>query len=605
MKRNRKPYRLPGNIAYVAGCIWRWDKAVLPVHIAGIPCRVLPPMIVLFLPTILLRQIDANVAPLRLVLTVAGITAALVLLRFGQGRLWRASDLKNAAISRRFDLLLSEKIMDMDFELAEGPQGREKYQKAKNSLSHEGVYEYLGYLTGLLTDLFGILSFAGVIAMLNPLVIVLLLAAEGLQFLVELWQRRLEDKSKDVRAQVDRRLGYIRKTTRDFAIAKDIRLFRMEDALRRMSEYLVGEKKFWTNRVYLTYFLTDGSGELLLALFRGGIYFYLINALLKGRIDIPAFVLYLGSVLGFAGWLKGITYNLENLLTANLCVRDMRAFLDIPNQMNCGGGLPLPQARPPEIELRGVSYTYPGAETPALHHINLTIQPGERLAIVGRNGAGKTTLVKMLCGLYRPGEGQVLVCDTDIARFNRDEYYTLLSCVFQEIRVMPVSIACNVSMQLEDQTDLERVEECLRLAGLWEKIAALPLGINTPLVKSVNDGGVELSGGELQRLALARAVYKDTPVLILDEPTAALDAIAENEMYLQYSALAQHKTSVYISHRLSSTRFCDRIVYLEDGEIIETGSHGELMALGGKYAAMFAVQSQYYQAEALREEADV
>ena len=605
MEHKRKPYRLPGNIAFVAQRIWRWDKAVLPIYIAGIPCRVLPPMIVLFLPTILLRQIEAGVSPAQLVFTVAGITAASVLLNFGQGRLWRAGDLKNAAISRRFDLLLSEKIMDMDFELAEGPLGREKYQKAKNSLDHNGVYEYLGTLAGLLTDLFGILSFAGVIAMLNPLVILILLAAEGLQFLVEIWQRRLEDRSKDVRAGVDRKLGYIRKTTRDFAIAKDIRLFRMEAPLRRMSEYFVGEKKFWTNRVYLTYFLTDGSSELILALLRCGIYFYLINELLKGLIDIPAFVLYLGSVLGFAGWIKGINQNLDNLLTANLCVRDVRAFLDIPNQMNCGEGPPLPQTRPLGIELRGVSYTYPGAETPALRDVNLTIKPGERLAIVGRNGAGKTTLVKMLCGLYRPGEGQVLAGGTDVAQFNRDAYYALLSCVFQEIRVMPVSVACNVSMQLDGQTDLARAEECLRLAGLWDKIASLPLGIQTPLVKSVNDDGVELSGGELQRLALARAVYKDAPVLILDEPTAALDAIAENEMYLQYSALAQNKTSVYISHRLSSTRFCDRIVYLEDGEIIETGSHDALMALGGKYAAMFAVQSQYYQAEALREEADV
>lgn len=246
-----------------------------------------------------------------------------------------------------------------------------------------------------------------------------------------------------------------------------------------------------------------------------------------------------------------------------------------------------------ELELRDVSFRYPGAEKDVLSHINLTIAPGEKLAIVGLNGAGKTTLVKLLCGFYDPTGGEVRLNGRNIRPFNRPAYYALLGAVYQNFSLVPASIAQNVAQDLEG-FDRARVQNCLERAGLGAKIRALPHGMDTHLVKEVYEDAEELSGGELQRLMLARALYKDAPILVLDEPTAALDPIAESDIYQKYREMTVGRTSIYISHRLASTRFCDRILLLADGKIAEEGTHEALMAKGGEYARLFEIQSRYY-----------
>ena len=239
-------------------------------------------------------------------------------------------------------------------------------------------------------------------------------------------------------------------------------------------------------------------------------------------------------------------------------------------------------------------------EIPVLKNINLTVKAGEKLAIVGENGAGKTTFVKLLCGLLRPQEGRIFVNDTELTDFEQEDYRSLFSAVFQKSGLLPVSIRDNIALNIweedgpDEQEVLKAVWRCIRLANLEEKVRSLPEGLDTHLVKRIAEHGTELSGGELQRLLLARALYKDAPVLILDEPTAALDPIAENEIYQAYHKLTEGKTSVFISHRLASTRFCDLILVMENGEIVESGTHDELMARRGRYAEMFEVQSRYY-----------
>ena len=246
-----------------------------------------------------------------------------------------------------------------------------------------------------------------------------------------------------------------------------------------------------------------------------------------------------------------------------------------------------------ELTLENVSFRYPKAEKDTLTNINLTLHNGEKLAVVGLNGAGKTTLVKLMCGFLDPTQGRVLLNGTDIRKFNRQQYYDLFSAVFQNFSLLATSVAANVA-QSEENIDMNRVRRCVELAGLKQKVESLPQGYESKLNRTVYEDAVMFSGGETQRLMLARALYKNAPFIVLDEPTAALDPLAEADMYQKYDSLSGGKSSVYISHRLASTRFCDRIVLIDNASICEEGTHEQLLKAGGKYARLFEVQSKYY-----------
>jgi ABC-type multidrug transport system fused ATPase/permease subunit len=313
---------------------------------------------------------------------------------------------------------------------------------------------------------------------------------------------------------------------------------------------------------------------------------------------VSEFVLYFGVVGGFSGWLNGIVSNFGDINRIHLGFSEIREFLDYPDVSNKGIGCALPEGTF-DIVFDGVHFKYQGSDEYAVKDFNFTIKKGEKLAIVGLNGAGKTTLVKLMCGLYEPTEGVIRINERLLNEYNRNELYSLFSVVFQEIFLMPMSVARNVSAATEQNTDKNRVQEVLELADLMKKTESLSQGMDTRLLKSVFEDGIDLSGGEMQKLALARALYKDGKALILDEPTAALDPIAENHIYQEYSRMTGGRTSVFISHRLASTRFCDRIIFLENGCIAECGSHDALMEQGGKYHEMFEVQSHYYKEEVI------
>lgn len=593
MKKTKR-YNLFQNLKFVFKHIHSWDKWALPIYFAKAPLDVIYTLGTAYFAPIVIALVESG----KSIGTILGVTIAFSgVLAFSSKYNQRVISImmaKRQDISRRFDMLLGSKIMNMDFEILEGPLGRTKLKKAQNSLGNEGVYVFLDYLFDLVTSLVGFTSFVVILSTLNPWIVVILFISFVLPLLADLVADKLVNGTKNKRAEIDRHLNYMTKSSRDFYIAKDIRLYNMRDCLQRMSEYFIGEKKFWTNKVYLYYFISDVVRAIMSVAVRGGAYAYLIYMCLESRMSGAELVLYITSILNFGHWISRLGANINSVHQLNISVCDYREFLDIENSMENTNGLPIPTKQPYDIKINNLSFTYPGSEDAVLQNINLHIAPGEKLAIVGLNGAGKTTLVKLICGLYRPCEGEVLLNGTSISKFNRDDYYSVISAVFQDARFMPVSIAENVSMKPFENSDIGRIEVCLELAGLNDKIKRLKNGIETKLVKNVNDDAEELSGGEMQKLLLARAIYKNAPVIILDEPTSALDPIAENEMYLRYSELTKDKTSVYISHRLSSTRFCDRIVLLDNNAIAETGTHDELMALGGKYAEMFAIQTKYY-----------
>jgi len=304
----------------------------------------------------------------------------------------------------------------------------------------------------------------------------------------------------------------------------------------------------------------------------------------------------IGIVIGFAVWLNNLASSYGRLKEASIRIDDFREYMNWDDGINMGEGEniePLLHEKL-SIEFKNVTFAYPESEKPTIKNLNLTIEAGEKIALVGINGAGKTTLVKLLTGLYNPTQGVILINGIPVEAFNRYEYYNLFGVIFQDVNILPFTIAQNISGQTVEETDLEKVNRVLEQSGLAEKIQSLEKKEHTSLTQVIDDKGIMLSGGELQKLMLARALYKDAPILVLDEPTAALDPIAEQSLYLKYNSLTENKTSIFISHRLASTQFCNRIIYVEDGLILEMGSHAKLMKQNGKYAEMFNIQSQYY-----------
>ncbi len=434
-----------------------------------------------------------------------------------------------------------------------------------------------------------------VLSGVSPWLVVLLTLAPAVNILCARAYRKWQYAVRPARTDLSRRLDYVCAKPADLAAWKDIRVYGMAGWFRALYRDLLDRDLVWTGRDRTRELLVKLADLLVILLRDGAAYAVLIARALRGEVTAEQFVLYFAAVSSFADFVGGIVSEWNAMVSASLFVSDFREYLDLPEDVPEGTRSAADLLdRAPEIVFDHVSFRYSGAEADTIHDLSLTIAPGEKIALVGLNGAGKTTLMKLLTGLYVPTAGEIRVNGVPAGDFRLEEYYKLFAPVFQDTGTGPFTILETVTGRTDGGGDRARAEACLRDAGLGNKLDSLPKGSDTVLDKQLDRDGTDLSGGEKQKLMLARAIYKNAPILVLDEPTAALDPIAENQIYLQYNAMTAGKTSLFISHRLASTRFCDRIVFLKDGEITELGTHDELMALGGEYSRLYEIQSCWY-----------
>jgi ABC-type multidrug transport system fused ATPase/permease subunit len=321
-------------------------------------------------------------------------------------------------------------------------------------------------------------------------------------------------------------------------------------------------------------------------------YALLVSGVISGSLSVAKFSMYLVAVSLLNVKLREAATDIGFIRDQLLYVDDMYKFLDT-SLITENSDKSFSADEPIRIEFENVSFKYPGTERYVLRNLNLTIEPSEKLALVGINGSGKTTLVKLLCGLYRPTEGRILINGTDYMDMKLSDLQKLITMVSQDVQPLAFSVVENIAAS--ETVDRDRTEQCLRQVGLWDKVKDLPKGMDTTVLKVLDEDGVVFSGGENQKLMIARALYKSgTQLMIMDEPTASLDALAEEKIYKEMNEIMQGKTSIFISHRIASTRFCDRIVLLDGGSIRQSGTHEELMAEGGLYREMFETQAKYY-----------
>ena len=594
--KQKPAHSLGQNIVYMISLAWRQRRSVIWLALTMAAAAILLSLTQLFIVPSILGAVEAKVTIAELTVIILLFTGALILLSATGSYFSSCAQFGRIEVRLAIGSMIQNKALTMSYPDIEDQNVREKMDKASmlvtsNLAATEAIW---ATLMNLLKNAVEFIVFLSLLATLNPFMIIAVLATTIVSFLVSNYLGGWGYRHRDEESEYSRRMNYLSEISRDYTLAKDVRIFGMRDWIEDMYKSTLRLYRSFVvrgERVYICGNIVD----VMLAFMRNGIvYLFLMKAVLKGEMSAAQFVLYFNTVNVFTSGIGKIMTGLATLRKQSLDICAVREFLDYPETFKMEEGIPItPNLNIPyQIELQDVSFRYPEAAKNTLSHINLTISPGEKLAIVGPNGAGKTTLIKLICGFLDPTEGKVLLNNTDIQTLNRRDYYRLFSAVFQDFSVLDVTIAENIA-QTDENINRSLMKRCIDQAGLTEKIDRLPNGVETHIGKVFEDG-IHLSGGELQRLMLARALYKNAPIIVLDEPTSALDPIAESEIYSKYSELTDGRMAIYISHRLASTRFCDRIILIAEGSIDEEGTHDELIARNGHYADLFEIQSKYY-----------
>ena len=583
---------MKANIKYMLKNWIAWDKKSLIYFFIRVPALVFQPIVTAYIPKAMIDCITEGVTVGRLTLVVGLLSVLLVLTTWFAPFMQELLNGSARIIRMRYAVLAFRKNLYTDYKNIESPLGREKNKRAMEFYRsyYSGSSDFLDSCNQFCVCIVGIITSLALIYKINMIMILIILATCVCEFFLLKFLNKKEKKTKNERSKIFVRFDYYYNLCRDFSAAKDIRLYGFTDYFMLAVAKIIYELEA-VNQKFARQNIKVGGTRALLNLLRELVaYVYLTYLVCSSRLSVSDFIFYFGIITGFSNWIMNAVYQYSNL---ERCCNDCAAFREFAESTDENDNKPDIDFKGIEsIEFQNVSFKYQSAEKSTINNMTFKVNKGENIAIVGENGAGKTTAVKLLCGLYYPTSGEILINGKSNRDFSGNSYFNLFSAVFQDYYFMPMTIAENICAT--SNYDKEKLFAAFEKAGISNKINGLPNKEKSYMIKDVYKDAVDFSGGEKQKLLLAKAIYKNAPVLILDEPTAALDPIAENELYLKYNEITSNKISFFISHRLSSTRFCDRILFIKGGRIAESGTHDELMALKGLYYRMYQIQSYYY-----------
>lgn len=666
------------NLLYWLKALYREAPGFVWLYLAGIGSAIGISLLGVYMPSVLVEDITQGGTVKNILGDLAVLGGGLVCLYLLSNWLERTKSICGSRLGHKQALKVAKASLETNYdniERADFPQ--ELWQLIDRHMwDMEYTAQFLGAFAACATAVIGMILYTGMLFGLSVWLLLLVIAGTALNYAVGIRCNKWDAANRHKWIVLDYKMVYLSRSTSTYEASKDVHLYWMPPWLYKLFNRELKQRLHYTVRQQGNYFLIGAVNGFTQMIWEGAAYLYLIYQVCQGRLDAAGFVLYFGLVTGFAAWCSSVVQAMRQLHEKASYVEEHRRFFEKLQRGREQGReeLVLKEGHVPEISFVHVTFQYEGAEKPVIRDLNLTLRPGENVALVGLNGAGKTTFIKLLCGFYDPTEGEIRIDGVNRSRYSKESWLRYFSGVFQDAELFPLSLAENLALgefTEEDSCNIEdtystgkicstetadkmaeaghtgnagnagnagnvrnaghaenagnagkengnsdnrgaksgcnaknaRMEACVKMAGLEDKIKKLPHGMDTMFGKESNEDAVDFSGGELQKLMLARALYKQAPLLVLDEPTAALDPLMESELYQQYRRFSEHKTTVFISHRLASTRFCDRILLMEDGAAAESGSHEELLAQEGKYAWMFRLQSRYYQKKEAQREA--
>lgn len=597
-RQKQKKYGYLSNLIYYLKSVREWDKGMFYCSILGLIPVVAASYLGNLLPASLVEGLEKGGSIAEVMLPLFVIAVAMMLCNMINSAMQNHLEVQGEYFPLYFTRKYVAKVMDIDYERLEDKDLKTVLENTWSTARFgKGLWNAIDMVPGMMTAIVSIGLYGMILGRRSIVLLVLVILSIGLNLFLLSVARKMHQKYFGKISKYAKGEEYITAQCMDAAAGKDIRIYRMLDFIIKKYDENLEQIGILYGKIHNWYCFRNATGAVLGFIRDGFAFGLLAYFLVNEKITAAEFVFYIGVIASFSAQFERLLRIVMNLNSVNTTISYIREFMATESiwrkeSLVDAETLKTFKDKAVKLELRNVTFTYQGNDKPTIKNLSMTIEPGEKLALIGLNGAGKTTLVKLICGFYTPEEGEILLNDIPIGNYTKEEYFSLVSVLFQETTLLPLSIDENIVSGSE--VDAGRLQQALKLSGFSEKYYSLDEKGATKLIKKIEEKAVDFSGGEKQKLLFARALYQQSPLVILDEPTAALDPIAENELYINFGDAMENRTAIYISHRLSSTRFCDRIMLLEHGEIIEEGTHEGLLSEGGRYARLFEMQSRYY-----------